>query len=389
MASAGSNRPALDLRVLGPVRLLVDDQAIALPGAKLRALLAMLVINRRNAVAKTTLANSIWEEEMPNRSVDGLYAYVSNLRTILRSAGVDDRSVLRTVHAGYLLDIAEDQCDVGRFERARTQGSLAFTTGDLETAAECFADALAQWSGEAVAGLRGLRFADNFATDMDERRLNAIADRLDADIACGREGAVLGELTALTAEHAVNERLWRLFISALYRAGRQADALAACLRIRRNLADEQGIDPDPRTLALEQAIRSQQALPTVSSSPGATKRDLPDLLRQAWLRVGDGEAIAIPATGLRIGREWDNDIVLDDARVSRKHARIVPRDNRIFIRDRDSANGVYVNGVPIGADTALADGDVIRIGSTTLRYEMPDRGTPPEATSRTNSRRVQ
>lgn len=376
MAAAGIGRVTLDLRVLGPVRLLVDGRAIALRGAKLRALLAMLVINRRKAVAKTTLAKGIWDEGPPSRSVDGLYAYVSNLRTILRGAGVDDRTVLRTVGDGYLLDISEDQCDVGRFERARNQGTLALSTGDLETAAQCFARALSEWSGEAVAGLRVLRFADNFATDMDERRLNAMADRLDADIGCGREGAILGELAALTAEHAVNERLWRLLITALYRSGRQADALAACLRIRRNLADQQGIDPDPKTVALEDAVRSQQTPPTLPSSPGATTRDLPDLRRQAWLRVGDDEPIAVPAAGLRIGRDPDNDIVLDDSWVSRKHARILARPDGMFIRDRDSANGVYLNGSPIGADTALSDGDVIRIGSTMIQYEMPDRRTP-------------
>ncbi|MFE7801200.1 BTAD domain-containing putative transcriptional regulator [Nocardia sp. NPDC057440] len=376
MAAAGIGRVALDLRVLGPVRLLFDGRAIALRGAKLRALLAMLVINRRNAVAKTTLAKGIWDEGPPSRSVEGLYAYVSNLRTVLRAAGVDDRTILRTVGDGYLLDISEDQCDVGRFERARNQGTLALRTGDLETAAECFAHALSEWSGEAVAGLRMLRFADNFATDMDERRLNAVADRFDADIGCGREGAILGELAALTAEHTVNERLWRLLITALYRSGRQADALTACLRIRRNLADQQGIDPDPKTVALEEAVRSQQTLPTLSSSPGATTRDLPDLRRQAWLRVGDDEPIAVPAAGLRIGRDPDNDVVLDDSWVSRKHARILARPDGMFIRDRDSANGVYLNGSPIGADTALCDGDVIRIGSTVIQYEMPDRRNP-------------
>ncbi|MFQ6395249.1 BTAD domain-containing putative transcriptional regulator [Nocardia sp. KC 131] len=379
MAAAGIGQVALDLRVLGPVRLLVTGKAIPLRGAKLRALVAMLVINRRSAVAKTTLAKGIWDEGPPSRSVDGLYAYVSNLRTVLRGAGVDDRTTLRTVGDGYLLDISDEQCDVGRFERARNQGTLAFSTGDPETAAQCFAMALSEWSGEAVAGLRGLRFTDNFATDMDERRLNATADRLDADIACGRESVILGELTALTAEHTVNERLWRLLITALYRGGRQADALAACLRIRRNLADQQGIDPDPKTVALEAAVRSQQALPTIASPPGATTRDIPDIRRQAWLRVDDDEPIVIPAAGLRIGRDADNDIVLDDSWVSRKHARILTRPDGIFIRDRDSANGVYVNGSPIGADTTLSDGDVIRIGSTTMRYEVPGRRTekPP------------
>ncbi|MEV0292914.1 BTAD domain-containing putative transcriptional regulator [Nocardia sp. NPDC050710] len=377
MESTGSDEPLLDLRVLGPVRLLVGGRALGVPGAKLRALLAVLVINRRRAVAKTALVQAIWEDDQPARSMDGLYAYVSNLRTVLRGAGVDDRAVLRTVPAGYLLDIRDEQCDVGRFEQARAKGAIASATGDLDTAAHFLSAALAEWSGEAVAGLHELRFAANFATDMEERRLNALADRLDADVACGRGGAVIGELTALTAEHPVNERLWRLLITALYRAGRQADALAACLRIRRNLVREQGIDPDPRTVALEEAVRNQQALPEGGVSPGATTRDVPGIRRRAWLRVGDSAPIPIPPTGLRIGREPDNDVVIEDSRVSRKHARILHREDGVFIRDRDSANGVYVNGAPIGADTALSDGDVIRVGSTILYYEMRDSAPPP------------
>ncbi|MEV0246016.1 BTAD domain-containing putative transcriptional regulator [Nocardia sp. NPDC050712] len=361
---------ALDIRVLGPVRLLFGGSEVPVPGVKLRALLAILVINRRRAVPKTALVQAIWEDEQSARSVDGLYAYVSNLRTVLRGAGVDDRAVLRTVPAGYLLEIRDEDCDVGRFEKARTQGGMAAAASDSAAAAKHFAVALAQWSGEPVAGLHELRFAGNFAADMAERRLNALADRLEADIGCGRAGAVLGELTALTAEHPVNERLWRLLITALYRSGRQADALAACLRIRRNLADDQGIDPDPRTVALEEAVRGQRPMHTDGPRPGATTREAPQIRRRAWLRVGEADPVAIPPAGLRIGRAPDNDVILDDNRVSRKHARILHREGGVFVRDRDSANGVYVNGAPIGADTPLADGDIIRVGSTTLRFEL-------------------
>ncbi|MFC9896121.1 BTAD domain-containing putative transcriptional regulator [Nocardia sp. NPDC127579] len=370
MESTIFERSALDIRVLGPVRLLFDGGEVAVPGVKLRALLAILVINRRRAVPKSVLVQALWESDQPARSVDGLYAYVSNLRTVLRGAGVDDRAVLRTVPDGYLLEIRDEACDVGRFEQARTRGGMSVAAGDSAAAARHFAAALAQWSGEPVAGLRELRFAANFAADMAERRINALTDRLEADIGCGRAGAVIGELTALTAEHTVNERLWRLLITALYRAGRQADALAACLRIRRNLAQEQGIDPDPRTVALEEAVRGQQQLHTEGVRPGATTREAPQIRRRAWLRVGDRAPLPIPPAGLRIGRAPDNDVVLEDNRVSRKHARILHREGGVFIRDRDSANGVYVNGAPIGADTALADGDVIRVGSTTLRFEL-------------------
>ncbi|WP_431956518.1 BTAD domain-containing putative transcriptional regulator [Nocardia lijiangensis] len=377
MATAGPDRPSLDVRILGPVQLLVDGLPIPLSGAKPRALLALLVVNRRRAVPKTALIDAIWGDDPPPRAMDGLYAYVSNLRTVLRGAGIPDRDVLRTVDAGYLLDLTDEQCDAGRFEAARTRGAAAARNGDARTAAACFAAALEEWSGDPVTGLHELGFAANFATDMTERRLDVLLDRLAADVADGRASAVLGELTALTVERTVDERVWRLLSTALYASGRQADAMTAFLRLRRNLADELGADPQPETVELEDAVRNHRVLPESPSTRGATTRDVPSIRRRAWLRVGDGERIQVPPAGLRIGREPDNDIVLDDARVSRKHARILHRDDGIFIRDRDSANGVYVNEVPIRADTALADGDVIRVGSTRLRYGASEEPAPP------------
>ncbi|MEV0341500.1 BTAD domain-containing putative transcriptional regulator [Nocardia sp. NPDC050713] len=377
MASAGSDPPSVDVRILGPVRLLVDGHHIALSGAKPRALLAVLVVNRRRAVPKTALLEAVWGDDPPPRAMDGLYAYVSNLRTVFRGAGIQDRDVLRTVDAGYLLDITDDQCDVGRFEVARARGAAAARDGDSRMAAACFAAALDEWSGAPLTGLDELGFAANFATDMTERRHDVLVDRIAADIADGRASAVIGELTATTAERAVDERVWRLLIKALYVSGRQADALAACLRLRRNLVHELGADPQPETVELEDAVRNHRVLSEAPSTRTATTRDLPNIRRLAWLRVGDGERIPVPPSGLRIGRESDNDIVLDDARVSRKHARILHRDDGIFIRDRDSANGVYVNEVPIRADTALTDGDVIRVGSTRLRYGANEEPAPP------------
>ncbi|WP_281186543.1 FHA domain-containing protein [Nocardia crassostreae] len=101
-----------------------------------------------------------------------------------------------------------------------------------------------------------------------------------------------------------------------------------------------------------------------------TVRDGPDIRRSAWLRIGNAAPIPIPPAGLSLGRDTANDVVLDDSRVSRRHARVLHRDGGVFLRDRDSANGVYLNGAPIVADTMLSDGDEIVIGSTTVVYEL-------------------
>ncbi|WP_169814906.1 AfsR/SARP family transcriptional regulator [Nocardia crassostreae] len=119
-----ANPPALDLRVLGPVRLFVNGNAIVLPGTKLRALLAVLTLNRRRAVTRTALLRLVWEAD-PGRSESVVYGCVSSLRTVLHEAGIDDRAVLRNVPAGYLLDIRDTDCDVGRFENACAQGRIA------------------------------------------------------------------------------------------------------------------------------------------------------------------------------------------------------------------------------------------------------------------------
>ncbi|MFC9894511.1 BTAD domain-containing putative transcriptional regulator [Nocardia sp. NPDC127579] len=375
-----STGPAMDLRVLGPVRLLVDDTPIALPGTKLRALLAVLTVNRRRAVTRTALLRSIWERDPPIRSHGVAYSCVSTLRTVLHGAGIDDRAVLRTVPGGYLLDIADDDCDIGRFETACARGHLATSAGDSAQAALHFAEALAQWSGEAAADLRELGFAANFATDMAERRTKTLADRIGAEIDCGADGAVIGELTALTREHAFDERMWRLLATALYRAGRRADALDAFRSLRRALRDA-GMSPDPATAALETAIRDQQPLSSGKPVRGTTVREEPRTRHSAWLRIGDAAPVLIPAAGLALGREIGNDVVIDDSRVSRRHARVLPRGGDIFVRDRDSANGVFVNGVPITVDTLLTDGDEIRIGATTVVYEVRTEESPENTRS--------
>ncbi|MEU1980860.1 BTAD domain-containing putative transcriptional regulator [Nocardia sp. NPDC019395] len=358
------------MRVLGPVRLFSDGHAVDLSGTKVRALLAVLVLNRGNPVTKTTLVEALWDDE-PAGSVDNLYGYVSRLRAALRGSGAD--GVLRSVSGGYQLDIDAVQCDLGRFECALADGARARRADDFAGAARSLSAALQEWSGTALADLQELRFAANFAVRMGEHKRSAVADRIEADIAGGHAATVIGELRELTIEYPLDEQLWRLLITALYLTGRQAGALDACLRLRRSLRQEQGVDPDPRTVALEDAVRNQRPLTAGPSSPGATERDAPRLRRQAWMRSDGGLPIPIPPAGLAIGRDPSNDVVIgDDNRVSRKHARILPRDEGVFVRDRDSANGVYVNGTLIRADTLLCDGDVIQLGSTTFGFEYGD-----------------
>ncbi|WP_406267572.1 FHA domain-containing protein [Nocardia sp. NBC_00881] len=367
---------SLDVRVLGPVRLLVGDEPVAVGGPKPRALLAALAVNRRRAVSSAALADMVWNEDPPDSYAASLQVFVSNIRKALRNSGVDPAQVLRTESSGYRLEIADTACDLGRFEAAREAGTRAAEIGDHAGAAQLFGAALREWSGRALADLAGLQFADGFATAMDEERLLAASARIDAEIACGRASSVIGELVAMTTEHPLREPLWGQLISALYLSGRQADALDACRRVRAVLADELGIDPGPVLVDLEQRVLRQEPLNTVelrqiermAAAMTETVTEMPRAVRSGQLRM-DGHVVAIAQGGIRIGRMTDNDLVLEDPKVSRYHAHIMPSRAGLLIKDLHSANGVYVNDNPIDTGALLADGDLIRIGATILTFE--------------------
>src|SRR5690606_12579080 len=242
---------SLDVRVLGPVRLFVGGEPVAVGGPKPRALLAALTVNRRRAVSSAALADMVWNEDPPDSYAASLQVFVSNIRKALRTAGVDPAAVLRTESSGYRLEIAEEACAIGRFEALCRTGAPRARGG-----------ALAEWSGRALGELAGLQFAESFASAMAEERLLAASARIDAEIACGRASSVSGELVAMTTEHPLREPLWGQLTTALYLSGRQADALDACRRVRTVLAEELGIDPGPALVELEQRVLRQEPLST-------------------------------------------------------------------------------------------------------------------------------
>ncbi|WP_324192550.1 BTAD domain-containing putative transcriptional regulator [Nocardia transvalensis] len=363
--------------MLGPVQLLVGDRPVPVGGPKPRALLAALIVNRRRAVSSPALADIVWNEQPPDSYQASLQVFVSNIRKALRNSGVDPAAVLRTEASGYRLEIPDEACDLGRFEAARRAGAEAAAAGAHEQASRLFATALAEWNGKALDDLSGLQFADTFATAMDEERLLVASARIDAEIACGRASSVVGELTAMTTEHPLREPLWAQLITALYLSGRQADALEACRRVRTVLADELGIDPGPALIELEKRVLRQEPLNTMEIAQAErlakamteTVTEVPRSARGGRLRLPDGRIAPIPKGGMKIGRMTDNDLVLDDPKVSRYHAHIWPSRAGLLIKDLHSANGIYVNEQQIDSGAMLTDGDIVRIGATVLRFE--------------------
>lgn len=381
--------PVVDLRILGPVLLSVDGRPLAVGGPKVRALLAMLAMQPGRAVSAGTLAEAVWDGEPPADEVGSLQVLVFNLRKKLRANGLDAPSVLRTVAPGYSLAVPVGAIDRTRFDRLRTDAAAAARTGNHERAAEMFREALVQWTGDALADLRGLRFADEAAVALDEERRQTLVARIEADMACGHAATVVGELVALTAEQPLDEPLWGQLVTALYLVGRQADALAACARLRSVLAEELGIEPSRRMADLELAVlRGQPVAPTgplVAAGPAGRSTTPPPARsvaamsttiadgvsgpRQGRLLVDDGRSLPIGDERVRIGRMPDNELMLDDPRASRYHAEIFVGRFGATLQDLDSTNGILLNDAPVRSRAFLTDGDVIRIGDVAMRFE--------------------
>jgi DNA-binding SARP family transcriptional activator len=247
----------VEFRVLGAVEVVADGRPLAVGGSRERAVLARLLVSANQVVAQDTLIGDLWPGDQSDGGAPALQVYVSRLRKALRSAGGDE--VLLTRPPGYLLAVDPDAFDAARFEALLRSARHSAAGGQHADAATTWAEALALWRGPAYPGLTDLPFARAEAGRLEEARLDALEARIEADLACGRDGELIGELASLTGEHPLRERLWALRMTALYRAGRQADALRAYQELRRHLGEELGIEPSAELRALEGAILRQDA----------------------------------------------------------------------------------------------------------------------------------
>src|ERR671928_254484 len=234
--------------LLGPLLVSRDGAPLPLGGPKLRTLLAILLLDANKTVSADRLVDSLWGESPPETARNTLQVYVSQLRKLL-SPGT-----LETAPPGYRLVVDPETVDLLRFERLAVRGRTALAAGDAATAAQELAAALALWRGPPLADLAWEEFAQAEVLRLEELHLATLEDRIDADLALGRHAALVAELERLVAEHPFRERLRAQLMLALYRAGRQADALAVYQRTRRTLVDELGIEPGETLQKLERAI---------------------------------------------------------------------------------------------------------------------------------------
>ena len=244
----------MKFRILGPLEVELDGPPISAKGHKPRALLGLLLLHKNQPVAPEQLIDDLWGDDAPATAANTLQVYVSQVRKI-----VSDR--LKTEGGSYRLRVEDGELDADRFERLAAEGATALARKSYGESSELLAEALAEWRGPALADLRYDSFAQGEIARLEELRLAAVEDRIDADLGLGRHDQLVGDLESLVSEHPTRERLRSLQMTALYRAGRQADALEAYRQTREALLDELGLEPGPELKELEQAIlRQDEAL---------------------------------------------------------------------------------------------------------------------------------
>ena len=244
-----------ELRVLGPLELIDGKRRVPLGAGKERALLAWLFLEQGQVVSSDRLIDLLWDASPPASAGVSLRVLISRLRKALGAVGAD--GALLTEPPGYRLDLEGLQVDSVRFEALVGRGRADLEGGDAGRAAASLRDALALWRGPALADLADALGASGPIARLEEARLVALELRMDAELASGAHHAVLAELEALCRAHPLREGLWKARITALYRSGRQADALRAYQELRTHLLDEVGIDPSPELQALERAVLQQ------------------------------------------------------------------------------------------------------------------------------------
>lgn len=256
----------MEFKVLGPLEVVSDGRSLPLGGVKQRAVLALLLLHANQVVATSQLLDALWPEDArPVTARKMVQNAVWGLRALLESGDGEAREgtppQLVTRAPGYVLRLDPERLDATRFERAVAAGRARLDAGEAAEAAVLLGDALAEWRGSALSDLaeQGVEWAE--LTALRQLRLDAMEDRFEAELACGRHHAVLGELTSLAEAEPLRERLCGQLMLALYRCGRQAEALSVFSKVRQALVEEYGLEPSASLQNLQQRIlRHDRAL---------------------------------------------------------------------------------------------------------------------------------
>jgi YVTN family beta-propeller protein len=286
----------IDYRLLGPLEVGVNGHALDIGGQKQRALLVVLLLSANEPVSRDVLVDRLWGERPPGGAQHTLEVYISRLRKTLEP--VAGRPVVLTRPGAYVLRATSEHIDIGRFERLAAEGRRALAGGAPGRAAAVLREALALWRGPALADISDEPFAHTEIARLEELRAGVLEDRIEADLALGHHQDVIGELEALAAAHRLRERPYQQLMIALYRCGRQAEALAVYRSARRLLVDELGIEPGPDLQRTERGILEQDVSlkPPAPRAMAATEAEQPSSKAGAYrtrLLTAAGAALTV------------------------------------------------------------------------------------------------
>lgn len=336
----------MQYRILGPLEVVDDDRRrVDLGGPKQRALLAILLLRANEVVSHDTLVDELWGESPPPTATKTLQAYVSRLRKAVATDVAAGDAVLETRGRGYVLHVPPDALDAAEFERLVEEGRRALARDDPRRAVERLKTALALWRGPALAGLQLELVAQADVGRLEELHLAALEDRIEADLALGRDVELIPELEALVDRHPLRERLRGQLMLALYRADRQAQALEVFQRGRQLLAQELGLQPGEALRELERQILDQApALTAIRRRERPAIVPAPLWRHPGRLIVAGGVLVAV-AIGLAVFQ-----LTRDKTRVQAAGALVL-----------DAATGRMEDAVPLGAapsSVAVGEGSV-------------------------------
>jgi DNA-binding SARP family transcriptional activator/outer membrane protein assembly factor BamB len=311
----------VEFRVLGPLEVAENGHLLEVRGTKERTLLAVLLLHANETVPTERLVDELWGEQPPKSGARLVSTYVWQLRKSLGDAIV-------TRAPGYAAVVAAENLDSACFEQLvrRAQGL------EPPAAAAALREALALWRGPALEGLRFASLAGQEVAQLEDRRLAALERRIDADLSLGRHDDVLSELQALAVAHPYREHVHAQLMLALYRGGRQAEALAAYRDVRRRLVDDLGIEPGPELQRLERSILAQD--PALEAPAGGASR--PPRRRRALLLTGLAAAVLLVAALIGVA-------------VTRGEAKpVAVGPNAVAVVD--PSTGTVVAGIPVGSE---------------------------------------
>jgi DNA-binding SARP family transcriptional activator len=349
----------LEFRILGPFEARQDGEVVRIGGPKQRALLAILVLNANQPVSVDRLIEELWGGAPPGTAAHSIEVYVSQLRKALGDAGA-----IVTQRPGYRLQVEPEHIDLHRFESLVTEGLDAVAAGDPAAGAARLREALRLWRGAPLGDFAFETFAQGAIARLEELRLAALEDRIDADLALGRHTQVIGELEGLVSEHTLRERPRAQLMLALYRAGRQAEALEAYAATRAVLVEELGIEPSPALQRLERAILNQDASLELDapSSPRGTRVE-PTTRSILLAGSGAGQLEALLALAAPLARSASpHELIVVSLLAGADAARLAEETGRLEAR----RTALLEQGLAVRAAAFTTDdpgADVVRLAS--------------------------